>query len=63
MILDFVLEHIGAGDVAGMEVKERKKEGVNFLYYPFLMASLESAWEMKVLRSIRLSVRRHYGKQ
>ena len=28
----FVLEHIGAGDVAGMEVKERKKEGVNFLY-------------------------------
>ena len=34
MILDFVLEHIGAGDVAGMEVKERKKEGVNFLYYP-----------------------------
>ena len=34
MILDFVLEHIGAGDVAGMEVKERKKEGVNFLYNP-----------------------------
>ena len=32
MILDFVLEHIGAGDVAGMEVKERKKEGVNFVY-------------------------------